>query len=51
MLAELAANCHQTNCTGHVDNTLAYYIFGTIGAVMLIGIAFAPATARTGTAS
>jgi hypothetical protein len=41
MLAELAANCHQTNCTGHVDNTVAYYIFGTIGAVMLIGIAFA----------
>ncbi|MFI0895673.1 hypothetical protein [Streptomyces sp. NPDC020983] len=41
MLAQLAANCHQMNCTGHVDNTPAYYIFGAIGAVMLIGAAAA----------
>ncbi|MFI0937602.1 hypothetical protein [Streptomyces sp. NPDC021020] len=41
MLAQLAANCHQGNCTGHIDNTPAYFIFGGIGAVMLIGIAFA----------
>ncbi|MGW5349015.1 hypothetical protein ACWERV_00665 [Streptomyces sp. NPDC004031] len=43
MLAQLAVNCHQTNCTGHVDNTPAYYIFGAIGAAMILALVAAAA--------
>lgn len=37
MLDQLAFNCHQENCTGHVDNTPFYYIMGGIGLALSIG--------------
>lgn len=35
-LVHLAVNCHMNNCTGHIDNTPFYFIFGGIGLVIVI---------------